>query len=104
MPEQQFEIPDLLASLGIEDFCLDETAKLIGYDNYDDYLDNLPTIEKRTGFWEEYYQLMDEKTREFERMIDEEKRDFERSINMITIPISEGLCQSNNLNHLFTVT
>ena len=73
MPKQQLEIPD---PLDIEAFFLDEAA----------------TIEERAIFWEEYYQLMDE-----------EKREFERSINIITIPISEGLCQSNNLNHLFTV-
>jgi len=73
--------------------CLDEAALIGGFISYEDYIDSYPTMEERTAFWEEYAWLMG-REHEIQEIMNGE-------IIIITIP--EGLWQSNNLNHLFTV-
>ena len=89
MVKQQSENP--VTKEAVKD-CLDEAALIGGFISYEDYIDSYPTIEERTAFWEEYAWLMN---REYEI------QQINKEIKIITIP--EGLWQSNNLNHLFTV-
>lgn len=89
MAKQQSENP--VTKEVVKD-CLDEAALIGGFISYEDYIDSYPTIEERTAFWEEYAWLMN---REYEI------QQINKEIKIITIP--EGLWQSNNLNHLFTV-
>lgn len=89
MVKQQSENP--VTKEAVKD-CLDEAALIGGFISYEDYIDSYPTMEERTAFWEEYAWLMN---REYEI------QQINKEIKIITIP--EGLWQSNNLNHLFTV-
>jgi len=66
--------------------CFKQAIERVGFKNMDDYLTSTRTDIRQAAY------------REYERLI---KRILRNKTKTIKLP--EGLCQSNNLNHLFTV-